>query len=58
MRELKRNPETNAIRVIVMSGSDLTELPEGVDRSLRKPVQQPRLLRVLTDDATAQDAWL
>ncbi|HEX5097631.1 MAG TPA: ATP-binding protein [Acidimicrobiia bacterium] len=58
VRELKRNPETNAIRVIVMSGSDLTELPEGVDRSLRKPVQQPRLLRVLTDDATAQDAWL
>jgi signal transduction histidine kinase len=56
--ELKRDPETNAIRVIVMSGGDPGDLPESVDGSLRKPVQQPRLLRVLADGAAAPEARL
>ena len=47
LRELKRDPETSAIRVIVLSGADPGDLPEGVDGYLSKPVQQVRLLRML-----------
>jgi signal transduction histidine kinase len=51
LRQLKRDPETSAIRVIVLSAEDPGDLPEGVDGYLSKPVQQGRLLRMLDDDA-------
>jgi twitching motility two-component system response regulator PilH len=53
LRELKRDPETSAIRVILLSAADAGDLPEGVDGYLSKPVQQVRLLRVLDDDGAA-----
>ena len=56
LRELKRDPETSAIRVIVLSGADPGDLPEGVDGYLSKPVQQVRLLRMLDDGAAARKA--
>ena len=43
--------------MIVLSGSDPGDLPEGVDGYLSKPVQQARLLRVL-DGAAARKAEL
>jgi twitching motility two-component system response regulator PilH len=55
LRELKRDPETSAIRVILLSSADPGDLPEGVDGYLSKPVQQVRLLRML-DDGAAQRA--
>jgi CheY-like chemotaxis protein len=58
LRELKSDPETSAIRVIVLSGADPGDLPEGVDGYLRKPVQQVRLLRILDDGAAARKAPL
>ena len=58
LRELKRDPETSAIRVIVLSGADPGDLPEGVDGYLSKPVQQVRLLRMLDDGAAARKAQL
>jgi CheY-like chemotaxis protein len=58
LRELKSDPETSAIRVIVLSGADPGDLPDGVDGYLSKPVQQVRLLRVLDDGAAAQKAPL
>jgi signal transduction histidine kinase len=51
LRELKSDPETSAIRVIVLSSADPGDLPEGVDGYLSKPVQQVRLLRMLDDGA-------
>jgi signal transduction histidine kinase/CheY-like chemotaxis protein len=51
LRELKSDPETSAIRVIVLSSADPGDLPEGVDGYLSKPVQQARLLRMLDDGA-------
>ena len=56
LRELKSDPETSAIRVIVLSGADPGDLPEGVDGYLSKPVQQVRLLRMLDDGAAARKA--
>ena len=53
LRGLKHDPETSAIRVIVMSGADPGDLPDGVDGYLSKPVQQVRLLRML-DNGTLQ----
>jgi signal transduction histidine kinase/CheY-like chemotaxis protein len=58
LRELKSDPETSAIRVIVLSGADPGDLPEGVDGWLSKPVQQVRLLRMLDDGADARKAPL
>ncbi|MGH9288584.1 MAG: response regulator, partial [Acidimicrobiales bacterium] len=58
LRELKSDPETSAIRVIVLSSADPGDLPEGVDGYLSKPVQQVRLLRMLDDGAGAQKAPL
>ena len=58
LRELKSDPETSAIRVIVLSGADPDDLPEGVDGYLSKPVQQVRLLRMLDDGAAARKAPL
>ena len=58
LRELKSDPETSAIRVIVLSGADPGDLPEGVDGYLSKPVQQVRLLRMLDDGAAAREAQL
>jgi CheY-like chemotaxis protein len=51
--ELKHDPATSAIRVIVLSAADPGDLPEGVDGYLSKPVQQVRLLRMLDDGALA-----
>jgi signal transduction histidine kinase len=56
LRELKSDPETSAIRVIVLSGADPGDLPEGIDGYLSKPVQQVRLLRMLDDGAAARKA--
>ena len=56
LRELKRDTETRAIRVILLSGADDGNLPDGVDGYLTKPVQQGRLLRMLDDLAAAQKA--
>ena len=47
LRELKSDEETRAIRLIVLSGADNGHLPDGIDGSLTKPVQQDRLLRML-----------
>jgi signal transduction histidine kinase len=58
LHELKSDPETSAIRVIVLSGADPGDLPEGVDGYLSKPVQQVRLLRMLDDGAAARKAPL
>jgi signal transduction histidine kinase len=58
LRELKSDPETSAIRVIVLSGADPGDLPEGIDGYLSKPVQQVRLLRMLDDGAAARKAPL
>ncbi|MGH9228971.1 MAG: ATP-binding protein [Acidimicrobiales bacterium] len=58
LRELRSDPETSAIRVIVLSGADPGDLPEGVDGYLSKPVQQVRLLRMLDDGAAARKAEL
>jgi CheY-like chemotaxis protein len=58
LRELKSDPDTSAIRVIVVSGVDPGNLPEGVDGYLSKPVQQVRLLRLLDDGAAARKAPL
>jgi twitching motility two-component system response regulator PilH len=58
LRELKRAPETSAIRVIVLSAADPGDLPEGVDGYLSKPLQQARLLRMLDDRAAAREAQL
>ena len=58
LRELKRDPETSTIRVIVLSGADPGDLPDGVDGYLRKPVQQVRLLRVLNGGDAAPEAQL
>jgi hypothetical protein len=44
--------------VIVLSGADPGDLPEGVDGWLSKPVQQVRLLRMLDDGADARKAPL
>jgi CheY-like chemotaxis protein len=52
--ELKRDPETSDVRVIVLSAADPGDLPEGVDGYLSKPVQQNRLLRMLDDDGAEQ----
>ena len=57
LRELKSDPETRAVRVIVVSGEDPGDLPEGVDGYLSKPVQQVQLLRVL-DGTAAREARL
>ena len=58
LRELRSDPETSAIRVIVLSGADPGDLPEGVDGYLSKPVQQVRLLRMLDDGVAAREAQL
>jgi CheY-like chemotaxis protein/anti-sigma regulatory factor (Ser/Thr protein kinase) len=58
LRELKSDPETSEIRVIVLSGADPGDLPDGVDGYLGKPVQQVRLLRMLDDGAPARKAPL
>jgi signal transduction histidine kinase len=58
LHELKSDPETSAIRVIVLSGADPGDLPEGVDGYLSKPVQQVRLLRMLDDGVAARKAPL
>ena len=42
--------------MIVLSGADPGDLPDGVDGYLSKPVQQDRLLRMLDDGAAARKA--
>ena len=55
LRGLKHDPETSSVRVIVMSGADPGELPDGVDGYLSKPVQQVRLLRMLDNGTAGED---
>jgi signal transduction histidine kinase/CheY-like chemotaxis protein len=55
LRGLEHDPETSAIRVIVMSGADPGDLPDGVDGYLSKPVQQVRLLRMLDNGIAGED---
>ena len=49
LRELKNDPETTAIPVIVVSVVDSSEMPDLADGYVTKPVRQDRLLRVLDD---------
>jgi CheY-like chemotaxis protein len=58
LRELKSDPATSGIRLIVMSSEDPGDLPEGVDGYLSKPVQQVRLLRMFDDGTAARKAQL
>jgi hypothetical protein len=44
--------------VIVLSGAEPGDLPEGVDGYVRKPVQQVRLLRMLNGGDVAPEAQL
>jgi signal transduction histidine kinase/CheY-like chemotaxis protein len=49
LRELKSDPETKDIPVIVLSVVDSADLPELADGYLTKPVRQDRLLRLLNE---------
>jgi signal transduction histidine kinase len=49
LRELKSDPDTRAIPVIVLTVVDAAEAPELADGHLSKPVVKDRLLRVLED---------
>jgi signal transduction histidine kinase/CheY-like chemotaxis protein len=49
LRELKNDPETSAIPVIVVSVVDSSEMPDLADGYVTKPVRQDRLLRLLGD---------
>ena len=51
--ELKADPLTSKIPVIVMSVVDRPDLPDGVDAHVGKPVQHDPLLRVLEEHAAA-----
>jgi CheY-like chemotaxis protein len=49
LRELKGNPETRDIPVIVISVVDSADLPDLADGYLVKPVRQDRLLSLLEE---------
>jgi signal transduction histidine kinase len=51
LRELKADPLTSEIPVIVVSVVDPADVPDGADGHLSKPVQQDPLLRVLEEYA-------
>ena len=49
LRELKADPATRAIPVIVISVVDSADIPDLADGYLPKPVRQDSLLRVLAE---------
>jgi CheY-like chemotaxis protein len=49
LRELKSDPQTRDIPVIVLSVVDSADLPDLADGYLTKPVRQDRLLRLLEE---------
>jgi signal transduction histidine kinase/CheY-like chemotaxis protein len=49
LRELKGDPETRDVPVIVVSVVDAAEMPDLADGYLTKPVRQDRLLRLLDE---------
>jgi signal transduction histidine kinase/CheY-like chemotaxis protein len=51
LRELKSDPQTRDIPVIVLSVVDSADLPDLADGYLTKPVRQDRLLRLLKEHA-------
>ena len=53
LRELKADPSTSKIPVIVVSVVDPADVPDGADGHLSKPVQQGPLLRLLDEHAAA-----
>jgi CheY-like chemotaxis protein len=60
LRELKADPETRGIPVLVISVVDATEVPEMADGHINKPVQTAPLLQLLEQHGAAssvQDPW-
>ena len=53
LRELKSDPTTQDIPVIIMSATDPGDVPDEVEGYLSKPVQQNTLLRTLEEHADA-----
>jgi CheY-like chemotaxis protein len=53
LRELKADPETSAIPVIVISVVDRAEMPELADAHLNKPIRKAPLLDVLAEHGAA-----
>ena len=53
LRELKSDPETSDIPVIVVSVVDSADMPDLADGYLVKPVRQDQLLRLLDEHAAA-----
>ena len=53
LQELKSDPATREIPVIIMSATDPGEVPDDVEGYLSKPVQQSTLLRTLEEHAEA-----
>ena len=49
LRELKSDPSTRGIPVIIVSATDPGDVPDEVEGYLSKPVQQNTLLRTLDD---------
>jgi CheY-like chemotaxis protein/anti-sigma regulatory factor (Ser/Thr protein kinase) len=58
LRELKSDPETRAIPVIVLTVVDAADAPELADGHLAKPVVKDRLLRLLDEHAATPPARL
>ena len=56
LRELKSDPTTRDIPVIIMSATDPGAVPDEVEGYLSKPVQQNTLLRTLEEHADASRA--
>ena len=56
LRELKSDPSTRDIPVIIMSATDPGDVPDEVEGYLSKPVQQNTLLRTLEEHADASKA--
>ena len=58
LRELKSDPETRAIPVIVLTVVDAADAPELADGHLGKPVVKSRLLRLLEEHGATPPARL
>jgi len=53
LRELKADPETRGIPVIVISVVDRAEMPELADAHLNKPIRKAPLLDLLAEHGVA-----
>jgi CheY-like chemotaxis protein len=58
LRDLKDDPSTSGMPVILVSVVDPGDLPDEVDGYLRKPVQQAPLVQLLEERVTAPKAPL